>query len=107
VAPLLSYNPSAVEIIDNICLDMARTQKVYADLFPKEVGAILLIEFDNDNIELINKSISSIKETFIGNGKLATGIQVYDDTEVMSSVWKMRTLIAGYINRFPEKFQPA
>jgi FAD/FMN-containing dehydrogenase/Fe-S oxidoreductase len=105
-APLLQFDPCAVEIIDNVCLDMARQSPNYSTLFGPEIDSLLMVEFDGDTIEEIEERLQKATNHLIDETKLAIGIQKYNSKEEENRIWSMRKLIAGMINRFPGEFQP-
>jgi FAD/FMN-containing dehydrogenase/Fe-S oxidoreductase len=49
VAPILEHDPAAVEVLDDVLLDLARNTEEFGDLVaemvPAETGAVLLVEF--------------------------------------------------------------
>ncbi len=95
VTPLLKLNPSAVEIIDECCLDMARSSNDYRDLFPKEVKSILLVEFHKKpEVKLENTNTGAFSITYCQN------------EATKNNIWKMRKLISGMINKVPGTYQP-
>ncbi|MCK5884604.1 MAG: FAD-binding protein [Bacteriovoracaceae bacterium] len=105
-ATLLKYDPGAVEIVDSICLDLARSSETYLSIFPREVDSILMVELDGENLDDITRKTREITEEYVGEGKLATGIIIPRDDEEKKTIWQMRKLIAGMINKVPGKFQP-
>ncbi|MFW5887546.1 MAG: FAD-binding oxidoreductase, partial [Bacteriovoracia bacterium] len=102
---ILKYDPSAVEIIDHHCLGMARQNSLYRKLYGEEVGALLLVEFDDFDNEKVLKKIESISRG-LSEKKLLSSYIHHQDPDIKKSVWNMRKLIAGMINRVPGKFQP-
>ncbi|WP_247008563.1 FAD-binding and (Fe-S)-binding domain-containing protein [Halorientalis litorea] len=53
VAPILDHDPAAVEVLDDVLLDLARDTAEFGDLVdemvPEGVGAVLLVEFYADD----------------------------------------------------------
>jgi FAD/FMN-containing dehydrogenase/Fe-S oxidoreductase len=53
VAPILEHDPAAVEILDDVLLDLSRETEEFGDLVaemvPEGVGAVLLVEFYADS----------------------------------------------------------
>ncbi len=103
---LLAYSPSAVEIIDNVCLDMAREVEIYRKLFPQDIKVILLVELEADHMDSIHDNIEKIKSEIILKSGLGMGISIYNNGPQRETVWQMRRHIAGMINRVPGKYQP-
>lgn len=106
VPAILNYSPSALEIIDEKCLNMARENRVYQDLYPPHIGAVLLVEFDDNNQEEIEKSIENIEKKFVQDLNLAVEVQRCESKEKRDTIWKMRKLIAGMISQIQSRFRP-
>lgn len=104
--PLLQFDPSAIEIIDNVCLDMARTEPLYAKIFDSQVNSILLVELDGNNEEMVNQKIDNIREFAKDKNNNVKSIQVCQSQQERDTIWTMRKLIAGMINKVPGRFQP-
>ncbi len=104
--PLLHYNPSAVEIIDSICLDMARTNPLYASYFPKTIDSILMVELDGDDVDEMEKRRAEIIDRFVRIEHLATQVIVPKNDKEQADIWQMRKLIAGMMNKVPGKYLP-
>jgi len=55
VAPIIEYDPAAVEVLDDILLDLARDTEEFGDLVdelvPEGTEAVLLVEFYADSVE--------------------------------------------------------
>ncbi len=52
VAPILEHDPSAVEVMDDVLLDLARETEEFADvvsMLPSEASSVLLVEFYADD----------------------------------------------------------
>ena len=49
VPPILEHDPSAVEVLDDVLLDLARPTEEFGELVteivPEQAGALLLVEF--------------------------------------------------------------
>ena len=104
--PLLHYNPSAVEIIDSVCLDMARTNPLYASYFPHTIDSILMVELDGEDMSEIQARRHDIIDRFVRIEHLASLVIVPKDAKEQADIWQMRKLIAGMMNKVPGKFLP-
>ncbi len=54
VAPILDHDPAAVEVLDDVLLDLARDTEEFSDvvsMLPDEASAVLLVEFYADSDE--------------------------------------------------------
>ena len=98
VPKLLKFSPCAIEIIDETCLNMARTNPLYQQLFPQHIKSILLVEFDGENLEEIGTKIKRLESSF--------EIRHCQDQAEKENIWQMRKLISGMINKFPGDYQP-
>jgi len=102
---LLEFSPSAVEIIDDVCLKMARENKIYKELFPESIASILLVELpalkDNTNTPTIN-----LITTKLNDHHLPHTLKEYLNPITRDHAWNLRKQVAGLINRVPGSHQP-
>ncbi len=103
---ILKYDPSAVEIIDDVCLGMARKNDFYRSLYPESVGAVLLVEFDGDDSNILLNKINDMRQELFYREELVDEVRHEEDPQQKKLVWEMRKLIAGMINRVPGVYQP-
>lgn len=104
--PLLEYDPCAIEIIDEFCLNLARTSPVYRDLYGAEVKSLLLVEFDGTSDSEVQEKVTASVSALAGQGKPALEAQICDIPAQRKTVWEMRKLIAGFLGRYPGKLKP-
>ncbi len=109
VAPILEYDPSAVEVMDDVLLDLARDTTEFADvvgLLPEGTDSTLLVEFYADSVEEGKQKVADLladrlpdhEATFDPNEEAhATGaplnavdaLEAYDQDR-QDKFWKMR-----------------
>lgn len=104
--PLLSYHPSAVEIVDSICLNMARSNPLYEKYFPKQIDSILMVELDGEDLSEIESRRDAIVLEMLDHRKLATSVLIPKDQHEQADIWQMRKLIAGMMNKVPGMYLP-
>ena len=103
---LLPSKPVAIELIDGMCLGLARKMPVYADLYPAAVQAILLVEFEAASQESLDAQIRGALRSVEATG-LALGHHICRDHAERKLRWEMRSHISGMLNRMPGRMQPA
>ncbi len=111
VAPILEHDPSALEVMDDVLLDLARDTAEFSDLvgtLPEGTNSTLLVEFYADSVEAGKQKIADLLADRLpdydpetGLDRSADGVQTdspvtavdaleaYDD-ERQSKFWKMR-----------------
>ena len=110
VAPILEHDPAAVEVMDDVLLDLARETAEFEDvvgLLPDGTDAVLLVEFYADNDEHGRQQVADLvadrvpgDETEAEPSPRASSITTADQTAVQSmeahdaetreKFWKMR-----------------
>lgn len=104
--PLLVFKPSAVEIVDSVCLEMARTNPIYAGYFPSIIDSILMVELDGEDLSEIEEREKRIVQLMRHELQLVTDIIQPKNEREQSQIWQMRKLIAGMMNKIPGHFLP-
>ena len=109
VAPILEHDPAAVEVMDDVLLDLARDTAEFADvvsLLPEGTTAVLLVEFyaesDDEGREKVADLVadrapdSDSEVSSTGNGtrtddpvRAATAMEAHD-ADTRAKFWKMR-----------------
>jgi Fe-S oxidoreductase/FAD/FMN-containing dehydrogenase len=111
VAPILEHDPAAVEVLDDVLLDLARETAEFGDLVeeltPEGTGAALLVEFYADSDEAGRQQVRGLLADRVadtdGSGyadqtgqspgdepRRATGAHEAHNTEARKQVWKLR-----------------
>ena len=102
---LLEFAPSAVEIIDDVCLKMARENKIYKELFPEDISSLLLVELPVNPDIVATNTIQQISNK-LNDYQLKHTLKEYLDPQLRDQAWNLRKQVAGLINRIPGKYQP-
>ena len=102
---LLEFAPSAVEIIDDVCLKMARENKIYKELFPENISSLLLVELPVTKDSSSTNTINHISNK-LNDYQLKHTLKEYLDPKSRDQAWNLRKQVAGLINRIPGKYQP-
>ncbi len=110
VAPILEHDPAAVEIMDDVLLDLASQTAEFSDvvgLLPEETDSVLLVEFYADDtahgkqqvadlfadrvphVSAVVEPTDGAAET-TGTGTFATTAMEAYDEETKAKFWKMR-----------------
>ncbi|MCA9304532.1 MAG: FAD-binding protein [Phycisphaerales bacterium] len=94
VQPILSLNPSAVELLDQLILDLARKNsscRPFTELLPEAPGggmpnAVLYVEFlSAESPGIIDDSLQKLRDHYPQNR-----IDIYTDPESMKNAWTLR-----------------
>jgi FAD/FMN-containing dehydrogenase/Fe-S oxidoreductase len=111
VAPILEHDPSAVEVMDDVLLDLARDTAEFSELvgtLPEGTNSTLLVEFYADSVDAGKQKIADLLADRLPEYDPETGLdrpgdavqsdapvnavdalEAYDD-ERQSKFWKMR-----------------
>ena len=111
VAPILEHDPSAVEVMDDVLLDLARETAEFSELvgtLPEGTNSTLLVEFYADTVEAGERKIADLLADRVPGYEPETGrnasedavttegeryavdaLEAYDDTR-QAKFWKMR-----------------
>jgi FAD/FMN-containing dehydrogenase/Fe-S oxidoreductase len=89
VAPSLTLNPSGVELLDDLIMDLARGNtecSKYVNLLPNsDAKAVLFVEFFAESLDSINASFERLREILP-----AVSITTSTDQIEMEHAWKLR-----------------
>lgn len=110
VVPLLELGPSAVELLDDLIVDLARQnteQRRYVDLLPKNpsgdpVRAVLYVEFFSEQgLDDIRGRLERVVSMFPG-----AGIETHTDPVAMDNAWKLRKAGEPLLHAIPGNRKP-
>ncbi len=103
----LKFKPYSIELIDNVLIELTKTnsEQVKNRFFIKgNPGAILIVEFAENNLETVKKKISEMENAMRNAGygyhfPIVTG-------DNMKKVWDLRKAGLGIINNMPGDAKP-
>ncbi|RLM53289.1 FAD-binding oxidoreductase [Halobellus sp. Atlit-31R] len=110
VAPILEHEPAAVEVMDDVLLDLARDTAEFADvvgMLPEGTDSTLLVEFYADSDEAGRQQVADLVADRVGEGVTevdpadgaasvtdkehrATDFMEAHDADTRAKFWKMR-----------------
>ena len=99
VAPILEHGPAAVEVMDDVLLELARESPEFGpvvQLLPEGTASVLLVEFYAKTTEKIEEKIDALARDRVGGSpsdgeeKRATHAMPALDAETQAKFWKMR-----------------
>ncbi len=99
VKDLLSYSPSALEIMDNNSLNLIGRNKFN---IPLDARAMLLVEFDQAPFDEKIKEIKSLEMKY----KLALPVNIAFDKEAQENLWKARKAIYPTLYKYGDNKKP-
>jgi FAD/FMN-containing dehydrogenase/Fe-S oxidoreductase len=108
VPRLLEFHPSAVELIPQMILRLARGVPAYASQMGWLTGdpsAILVVEFSGDQPEVLKEAVKQIgRDASPQGGEL---FYVAESTEEQARVWNVRKVGLGILDSRPQAARPA
>jgi FAD/FMN-containing dehydrogenase/Fe-S oxidoreductase len=91
VAPVLGHDPAAVEVLDDVLLDLARDTEEFADvvgMLPEGTNAVLLVEFYAEDDAEGREKVADLRAD--REGELAfAALEAHDEAE-RARFWKLR-----------------
>ncbi len=100
VSRLLTFNPSAIELIPRMIIHLARSVPAYARQMSWVVGdpsAVLVVEFSGDRPEVLKETVRKI-------GDVLTIAESADDQK---KIWSIRKVGLGILDSRPQSARPA
>ncbi|NEU56889.1 FAD-binding and (Fe-S)-binding domain-containing protein [Halorussus sp. MSC15.2] len=91
VAPILEHDPSAVEVLDDVLIDLARDTEEFADvvgMLPEGTNSVLLVEFYAEDDEDGRKKVEALRED--REGEISFGAMEAHDEAERARFWKLR-----------------
>ncbi|MDG5760277.1 FAD-linked oxidase C-terminal domain-containing protein [Natronococcus sp. A-GB1] len=91
VGDILEHDPAAVEVLDDVLLDLARNTEEFADvvgILPEGTSSFLLVEFYADDEEEGRELVEGLIED--REGEIAFDALTAYDEKQQSRLWKMR-----------------
>ena len=100
VPRLLGFEPSAVELIPQMILRLARSVPAYARQMGWMVGdpaAVLVVEFSGDRLEVLKEAVRRIGDV----------LTIAESKEEQARVWNVRKVGLGILDSRPQAARPA
>ncbi|WP_137287788.1 FAD-binding and (Fe-S)-binding domain-containing protein [Halorussus salinisoli] len=91
VAPILDHDPAAVEVLDDVLIDLARNTDEFADvvdILPEGTESVLLVEFYADDDAEGRKKVAALRDD--REGALAFDALEAHDADDRARFWKLR-----------------
>ncbi|CAG0951398.1 hypothetical protein PHYC_00222 [Phycisphaerales bacterium] len=108
VVPILATNPSAIELLDDTVIDLARANteyRRYVELMPRPVGgelkAVLYVEYFGENGDEIARSFDSLRRTVAGES-----MEAHTNAAAMLNAWKLRKAGEPLLHGIPGHRKP-
>jgi len=92
VPEALSYDVSAVELMDEEVFRLARGSEQYAryaEPIPNDAAAALMIEFDSELVDDFGAAVAETTAAFVADGDAFDVIEAYTD-DAQADLWKLR-----------------
>lgn len=94
VEAVVDHGPAAVELVDDVLLDLARETEEFASIaatLPGSIDAILLVEFAGDSREAVDDAVEEVVEDRCdGTGGTVVESRVATSAEERARFWKLR-----------------
>ncbi|WP_435347608.1 FAD-binding and (Fe-S)-binding domain-containing protein [Haloarchaeobius sp. HRN-SO-5] len=92
VPDALAHDASAVELVDDRVVELASEApeySEYADPFPSDAAAFLLVEFDSECHDDFEQAMAGVTRTLQQEGAATSRIEAFDPEE-QDDIWKLR-----------------
>lgn len=106
--PIVSYMPSAVELIDGVILGQAKVHPLTqhaCNMIDGDPAAVLIIEVQGDSLPDVGEGISRISEMLIFD-YAAYAAPFISDEDAMARVWEMRSSALGLMTTLTGTSKP-
>ena len=104
VAPILEHSPAAVEILDKVILDEAKTNRstdrLAADFVEGSPDAVLIVEFFGDSSDEVADKAQRLADD-LQSRKIGYAHPIRTDSARQQNVWKLRKLALGLASNVP------
>ncbi len=92
VTDIVKHQPSAVEIFDNVIIDLARSNPESAklcDFLEKDPQAVLIVEFYSDTPEELNQKLNNFVSD-MQSKQIGYAWPIRTDKQLMANIWTVR-----------------
>jgi FAD/FMN-containing dehydrogenase/Fe-S oxidoreductase len=99
VPDLLEHHPSAIELIPQLILRLARSIPAYASQMgwmKSDPSALLVVEFSGDSLAALKEAVQ----------KLGANVLVAESTEDQTRIWNVRKVGLGILDSRPQSARP-
>lgn len=104
---ITSYQPSMLEIMESTFIDLVRQTAFDVGVpFPRNLQALLLIEFDDPAIDNIMDKIDTVEKLLFGPGRPAIGSKRGIQPIEREKLDRVRRSASPILNRYPAPFKP-
>jgi len=100
VLPLLAFHPSAIELIPQMIIRLARGVPEYARQMSWMIGdpaAVLVVEFSGDRADHLREAVRKIGDVFV----------IAESPEEQARIWNVRKMGLGILDSRPQAARPA
>ncbi|MBY0588139.1 FAD-binding protein [bacterium] len=107
LGPILATRPSAVELIDEMILDLARASQAYRDQLSfllGKPGAVLIVEYLTDAFDLVEADFKQLKEAIAGASVRHLSFTM--DPVDCERVWSVRKMALPLLLSLPGSRKP-
>ena len=107
VAPILEHDPSAVEVMDDVLLDLARDTAEFSDLvgtLPEGTNSTLLVEFYADSVSEGQQKVANLLADRLPDVEPETGLDPTDDAVETDAEIHAVNALEAYDDKTQAKF---
>lgn len=107
VADILPFSPTACDLIDRRHLSLARENDVRFDLLiPVETEALLLVEYQSNDLAEVRSQLKEITKTIRHEKKLALGSRQAVEPEEVDLYWQLARKVVPTLHRLKGSTRP-
>jgi len=107
VAPILEHDPAAVEVMDDVLLDLARDTAEFSDLvgtLPEGTDSTLLVEFYADSVDEGKQKVANLVADRLPGYEPETGLAPTDDAVETETPIQAVDALEAYDSKRQDKF---
>lgn len=110
VPRLLAFKPSAIELIPQMIIRLARGVPAYArhmGWIPSDPAAVLAIEFSGEQLSDLKEAVRGLDSPFRGYPATSKSLTIAETPEEQARVWNVRKMGLGILDSRPQSARPA